>query len=480
MRDRNHNLKTRPLTSPHRLLLAISGACAIALGAVCVPAFGAGHARPAANPGQPAQPLKAGDELAAAEAESAAHAADGVAAIVNDTLISTYDLRQRMALFAATSGGHMADDALKALKGQVLKQLETERLQLLEAQKNDVTVSSEEVDKAIQQILTDNHLQKPQLIELLGHSGVQIETLRGQIAAQIAWAKTVQGQYGDRVHVNKEEVDAEMNRLAQGKDKPHFLVSEIFKSVDSPEQEPKVLKDMQDLETQLHGGASFSTIARQFSQNPTAAHGGDLGIVLEGQLPHELFEAVAKMRPGEVSEPIRSVGGFYIMGLRDRQESETAQHADPTPPPNPNPDVLTLARVLLPIGPKPSKELLGQAIQASQALRQHITSCEVAAQAPKAMRGVQYFNLGAMRISELSAQMQTEIRNAPPGGVTQPFQSAAGIELIVRCDQPIVQPHAWHMPAREEVENQLFEDKMGVFSRQYMRDLRRNADVEDK
>ncbi|MGH6872332.1 MAG: foldase protein PrsA [Rhizomicrobium sp.] len=460
----------------HRFLLAFSAATALSLCAVSLPAFGAGPAKPATPAPQPA---KAGDELAAAQAESAAHAADGVAAIVNDTLISTYDLRQRTALFAATSGARPSDEALKQLRGQVLKQLETERLQLLEAQKNNVTVSAEEVDKAIDQILTDNHLKKEQLSELLGRAGVQMETLRGQIAAQIAWAKTVQGEYGDRVHVSKEEVDAEMARMEAGKDKPHFLVSEIFESVDSPEQEPKVLKDMQDLETQLHQGGSFTTIARQFSQNPTAAQGGDLGVIQEGQVPAELYAAINKMHPGEISEPIRSVGGYYILALRERQEGANAK-VDNDPPPNPNPDVLSLVRLLLPIGSKPPPKLVQEAVMAANALRAHIADCAAAPEVAKQMHGVQFFNLGSMRVSDLSTTMQTEIRNAPPGGVTQPFQSPAGIELIVRCDRAAPQITTYHMPAREAVENQIFEDKMGVFSRQYMRDLRRNADIEDK
>jgi peptidyl-prolyl cis-trans isomerase SurA len=471
------------LTHHNRFLIAFSGACALALCAVAIPAPSAARPpKPAAQAG--AAPAKGIDEVAAAQAEAEAHSADGVAAVVNDSLISTYDLRQRVALYVATSGARApSEEMLKQIKDQVLKQLETERLQLLEAQKNDITVSADEVDKAIGQIVSDNHLTEEQLKAVLAHAGVQMATLRAQIAAQIAWAKTVQGQYGDRVQVSKEEVDAEVNRISAGKDKPHFLVSEIFESVDTPDQEPKVLKDMQDLVTQLEQGGNFQTIARQFSQNPTAAHGGDLGIVQEGQIPNDLYTALLKLHTGEISPPVRSVGGFYILYLRDRQEGAASATPDPAPapPPNPNPDSLALVRILLPVGSKPSKALVQQAAQAAGAMREHIASCAMAPQVVKQIRGAQFFNLGTMKLNELSAEMQSAIKNTPPGGVTAPFLSAAGVELIVRCDQgaPRAAGH-FHVPKREEVENQLFEDKMAVFSRQYMRDLRRNADVEAK
>jgi peptidyl-prolyl cis-trans isomerase SurA len=465
------------LIAPHRHLLALTGACALALCVASWPAIGAGKPPVSAQ----AKPPAKDDEIAAAEAESAAHSADGVAAVVNDSLITTYDLRQRMALFVATSGTKPSDDALKEIRGQVLKQLETERLQLLEAQKNDVTVSAEDVDKAIEEILKDNHLQKDQLTGVLTHAGVQMATLRAQIAAQIAWSKAVQGEYGDRVHVSKEEVDAELARIAQGSDKPHFLVSEIFEAVDSPEQEPKVLKDMQALQTQLQQGAPFSTVARQFSQNPTAAQGGDLGVVQESQLPSELGDALANMHAGEISPPIRSVGGFYILALRERQEAMGTKIPDQaTQAASANPDVLSLVRILLPIGPKPPKTLVERAAEAAGALRSHIASCAAAPGVVKQMPGAQFFNLGAMRISEMSEAMQTQIKNTPPGGTTQPFESAAGIELIVRCDKPAPHISVFKMPTSDAVEGQIFEQKMSVFSRQYMRDLRRTADIEAK
>jgi len=452
--------------------------CAFALAlASGLPADGAGKRPAPAEAGSP----PGGDEVSAAAAQASLHSADGVAAIVNDSLISDYDLRQRVALFLATSGVRPGEDAMKEIRDQVLKQLETERMELLEAQKNNTTVSASEVDKQIDGIIGDNHLSMDQLKGLLSHAGVQMATLRAQIAAQIAWAKTVQDQFGDRVNVSKDEVDAQLGRMAQGANKPHFLVSEIFLSVDTPEQDAKVLKDAQELETQLQQGAPFPSVARQFSQNPTAAQGGDIGVVQQGQLSQALDDALMKMRPGEVSPPIRSAGGYYILALRERQEAMGTKLPDPATQQSTTPaGTLPLARVLLPIGPKPPQALLENAIKAAGVVRQRITTCASAAEIVKQMHGAQFFDLGVMRISELSEAMQTEIKNAGPGETTQPFQSAAGIELIVRCDKAPPRVSVFQMPSRDEVENQLFEEKMSVFSRQYLRDLRRDADIESK
>lgn len=407
------------------------------------------------------------------------HRGDGVAAIVNDTVISDFDLRQRVALFVATSGARPNDKQMKEIRSQVLEQLETERLQLLEAQRGNITVSSGEVDKAIDNIISDNHLTMDRLDAMLHANGVYMATLRAQIAAQIAWSKTVQSRYGEDVHVTQADIDGELQRLAEGANKPRFRVSEIFMAVDTPEEADKVEKEMEELAGQIQTGAPFAAVARQFSQNPTAAQGGDLGWVVPGQLPPELDKVLLDMQPGGVTKPIRSTGGFYILALRAREEPEGTKAPEAEKPQYP-PGILPLARVLLPIGPKPPKDLLQRATEAAGVIRSNIQNCAMLPQLVGQMQGAVYMNLGTMHLTDLSQQMQAALANTSPGETTQPFHSDAGVELIVRCD--VAQPKitTFKMPTRDEVEQKLYEDQITVLARRYMRDLRRNADIETR
>ena len=417
------------------------------------------------------------DEAAAAAREDRT---DGVAAVVNDSPISNYDVRQRMQLFMATSGAKPSPEAQKEIRGQVLKQLETERLELLEAEKSKVTVSASEVDKAINDIMTDNHLSQEQLNKLLASADVRMATLRAQIAAQIAWSKLVQDALGDRVHVSQLDVDDELARLKQGADKPHYVVSEIFQAVDTPEQDAKVKKDMEDLKQQLDAGAPFSAVARQLSQNPTAAQGGDMGVVQEGQLPPELDKVLKTMHSGDKVGPIRATGGYYILFLRELQLPEgaklpaEAQAPVPTGPAG----TLSFSRILLPLPPKPPKDLVERAGQAAAVMRSQIQSCAAAKQVAAKLPGASYMNLENMRLADLNAEMQQALHEAGPGGVTPPMVSAAGVELLVRCDK--APPHVAfvHVPSRDVVEQQIYEEQITTLARQYLRDLRRDADVE--
>ena len=59
------------------------------------------------------------------------------------------------------------------------------------------------------------------------------------------------------MHVSKEDVQAELGRIKEGSNKPRFLVSEIFEPVDTPEQDAKVHKDMDDLANQISLGSAL-------------------------------------------------------------------------------------------------------------------------------------------------------------------------------------------------------------------------------
>lgn len=422
-----------------------------------------------------------GQPNAAEEAASVVHHGDGVAAIVNDSVISDYDLRQRMALFLATSGARPNQEQLESIRDQVLKQLETDRMEILEAQKNNVAVSASDVDKAIDNIVKDNNLTMDQLKTMLSSSGVDMATLRAQISTQIAWSKLVQDALGDRVHITPEEVDAEYARIKQGANKPRFHVAEIFEAVDSPEQDAKVQKDMADLKAQVEQGAPFSAVARQFSQNPMAAQGGDLGWVQDGQLPPELDAALKTMHPGDLSQPIRSTGGYYLLYYRERQEPagtkipDASQQSTTTPA-----GTLPLARVLLPIGPKPAKDLAERAMQAAAVMRSHMAGCDHLQQLVAKMPGSVYMNLGTMNLKQLSTEMQTALAKTQAGEPTEPFSSAAGIEIIVRCDKPVPKLSVIAIPTKDQIEQQLYEAQIEVQARRYLRDLRREADVETR
>jgi len=405
----------------------------------------------------------------------------GVAAIVNDYVISDYDLDQRVALFIATSGVRPTPETLAQIRAQVLRSVEDEVLELQEAARHKITVSKAEVDKALQNISNENKIPVEQILSTVTNAGVTVETFRQQLAAQLTWQRVVGARYGTDILINAQQVDEAMERLKQGADKPQFLVSEIFIAVDRPEDETSVRASATQIAEQLKQGAPFATVASQFSQSPSAADGGDIGWVIQGQLSEDIDGALSELKPGEVAGPVRSEGGYYVVQLRDRREpigtviDETPASAvfDPETP-------IPLDRLLVPIPANASDMIKERAKELGTNIRNSVRSCTDLPTVSSQLQGSVYTRLGQMKPAALAQELRDALEKTEPGRVVEPFFSPAGLEVIMRCDTPVVKPVVFQLPTREELEQQLFVQQMSVFAKSYLRDLRRNAVVETR
>jgi len=404
----------------------------------------------------------------------------GVAAIVNDYVISEYDLDQRTALFLATSGVRPTKDTLPQIRAQVLRSLEDEILELQEATKHKISVNKTDVDKALQNIADDNHLTVAQIITSITNNGVVIETFRQQVAAQIIWQKLVAARYGTDILINDSQVDEALDRLKKGADKPQFLLSEIFVAVDRPEDEMNVKTSAEQIVLQIKQGAPFTAVASQFSQTPSAADGGDVGWVVQGQLSEDLDRAIAELRPGQIAGPIRAEGGFYVVQLRDRREpfgtvvQETkVEVADPMA-------ALPLDRLLIPLPPNPDAMLKQRAMLLATNVKSQVRACADLPNVANQLTGTVYTKLGQMLPKDLNPELRDALAKTGPGEVVEPFFSPAGLEIIMRCDPAPPKLVAFELPSRDQLQQQLFVQQMTIYAKSYLRDLRRDAVVETR
>jgi peptidyl-prolyl cis-trans isomerase SurA len=89
-------------------------------------------------------------------------------------------------------------------------------------------------------------------------------------------------------------------------------------------------------------------------------------------------------------------------------------------------------------------------------------------------------SLGTISPKSLSAQVQAALAKTDPGGIGQPFISAAGIEIIARCDSRVEPIASITIPTPEQMKNELFQQRVGMLARSYLRDLRRDAVIETR
>lgn len=415
-------------------------------------------------------------------AHSAAYAQEDtqrIAAVVNDEVISVYDLEQRVSLITSSTGVDSAGEAGKRLRQQVLRTLIDEKLQMQEAKRMEVTVDQKEVQETLSGIAEQNRMTVDQLSETLVRSGVSIESLLTQIQAELVWSDLVRRRFLSRIAPGDEQVDAVLARMEANAGKPEYLVAEIFLSVESPEDDEEVRRSALRLVEQLQQGAAFNAVARQFSQAATAATGGDLGWVQEGQLSSELDKALAEIKPGDVSPPLRGSGGYYILLLRDKRSAVggglSGVEVDVRQVMFPYASDQDPAKRISIANAEPGNPVAAATIARARTALQAAVDCKNFDVVTQQLGQNVLADGGKMMLADVPHLFRDISGTLELGVMSEPILSSQGVHMVMVCDRKSMDSK---LPPRDVVEARLNQEALSLRARRYLRDLRRDAVVE--
>lgn len=396
--------------------------------------------------------------------------AESVAAVVNDDIVSTYDLVQRMRLLGVTSGIQPDENSLPQLQREALRSLVEERLQFQELRrvekenKVEIIASDKEVDAEIDQVARGNNMTGEQLLTQLRAAGVGPETFRSQIRAEVSWQSYIRGRFGSRLRIGQDQIKAVQAQLQASAGKPQFQISEVVIDPNRVGGQAAAMQGAEQLIQQIQQGAPFPAVARQFSSSPTAANGGDAGWVGSGEIPTEVEAALDQLRAGQLSRPIQTQDGIYIVLLRDKRAGS-------------NVVLVNLKQAAVPLAQDTTAEQLEAARVTLEAVRPKVTGCaDLEAQAGT-VQGVMAGDLGEAEIGGLSPGFQEAVANTPDGKLSQPIRTAAGLHLIMVCGR---RQSGAQIPTAQQIENRLFGQQLSMISRRLLRDLRNVATIETR
>ena len=250
---------------------------------------------------------------------AAAQTAQQIAAVVNEDIITTQGLTDRLTLAVATSGLPNDENTRRQLAPQVLRTYIDETLQLQEAQRLNLSATEAEVDRALGTIAERNRIDLATLTGFLRQRGADPEGLRSQLRAQIAWVKIVNQELRPRVVVTREQVEIALRGGTTSAADAELQLAEILLPVYEPGQEAQTLEEAGELVAALRNGADFSALARQVSTAASAENGGDLGWVRASAILPDFREPLLSLDKGEIGEPIASPAGVHVFLLRDRR-----------------------------------------------------------------------------------------------------------------------------------------------------------------
>ncbi|MCP5420612.1 MAG: peptidylprolyl isomerase [Gammaproteobacteria bacterium] len=252
--------------------------------------------------------------------EASGQQLDTIVAVVDDDVITRSELDSAMASVTAQlrQRGTPAPPR-DVLQKQILERLILGQLQVRAAERNGVVVDDQTLNATIEGLAQRNHLTLSQMRAALERDGISYPQFREDIRNELLANRLRQRVVDSQINISEQEVDDQLNVSGpkpQGGGAQEYHIAQILIGVPdgaTPDQIDAARQRIEQVREKLNHGADFASEAAAVSDGRQALEGGDLGWRTPEQLPTLFADVVPRLKPGQVSEPIRSPSGFHLV-----------------------------------------------------------------------------------------------------------------------------------------------------------------------
>ena len=263
---------------------------------------------------------------------SQAQVIDGIAAVVNEEVITSFELDKEYQQIQKEMEKLPPGEKM-GLRSVALNRLVDKKLIDQKIRELDIKVLDDEVKLAIDDVKKQNHMTQESLVQALAGQGLTFEQYRAQLKEQLERLRLMSQEVRSKIQVGEQDIRDyyDANRAKFGAVE-QFRARHIFFKVDrkgGAAELARVEAIAAGVLKQVRAGKDFAELAKTYSDDPAAAKdGGDLGTFKKADMLPEIGNSVAAMKPGEVSELVLSQAGLHIIKLEERTQSTGKPFAD--------------------------------------------------------------------------------------------------------------------------------------------------------
>lgn len=245
-------------------------------------------------------------------------------AVVNDQIITGYDVAQRARLMSIASGGSETvgtDTALDALIEDTLR--------IQAARRAGIDPSQDEVRAGFDEISRLNKRDPEQMRSYFRSQGVSDEALDMQMKAEVAWRQLIRQRYGNRSRVSQEEVQqavAQGDVVTPAAAQTVYRLSQLVVPLDP--NAPQSVADAAMAQANAVRGQLTSCADVEARKAGYHKISGDVGSMSLASMPDPVRNAVSGLEAGQITQPVRSNDGIHVIVVCEKNTAEAKTPAD--------------------------------------------------------------------------------------------------------------------------------------------------------
>ncbi len=261
---------------------------------------------------------------------SDAEVIEKIVAVVNGEIITLSELREisvpyleKMKLKFSLDNNK---EQIREIEKRILDQLIDEKLINQEADRLKIEITEKEVDVAIRDVMDKNKVSKDQFKQVLLEEGITFEKYRDQLKNQIKKMRLLDQEIKSKVQVAEKEIEEYYKEhIDSFNSPPEIRLQQILLMIPpkASEQEiDQIRKKAGEIEQKIREGGDFTAMVKLYSQDSSAAMGGDMGVFRQGELLPALNDVAFSLGVGEASSLIQTPKGFHIIKVLDKRERQ--------------------------------------------------------------------------------------------------------------------------------------------------------------
>ena len=388
---------------------------------------------------------------------------DRIIAVVNDEAITAYELRARL----ATVERQLRDQKVQlppreVLEKQLLERMITDRVQLQYAKETGLRVSDLDLDAAMRRIAEGNKLPLQDFRAALEKDGIAWAKFREEIREEIVLSRLREREVQSRVVVTDGEIDNYLANLVAGGGSANIEVrtAHIILRVPeqaTPDQLMRIGARARAALDQIRRGDDFAKVAASYSDAPDGLSGGLMGARPLDRLPALYADAVKKLKPGEVSDILRSPAGFHIVKLIDQSGGAAKPVAALKQ---------TRARHIL--------------IKVNELVSEAEAKRKLVALKERLENGADFAELARLHSNDLSAAKGGDLGWLYQGDTVPDFEAAMDALKINQISQPVQSPFGFHLiQVLERRTENVTDERQRLAARQVLRERKADEAYQD-
>ncbi|MDR2107309.1 MAG: peptidylprolyl isomerase [Holosporaceae bacterium] len=392
---------------------------------------------------------------------------EGIVAIVNRDVITSSDLKKRLAWTLFSIGENSSSpEAGSRLSREVLREMINEHLKWQCAMKYAPPggwATDEETEAVFSSIAKRGGLDRESFCKMLKQKNIDKDVLLKQIRVNLAWSAYVSARYGKFINISESEIKRTLADIKEKRNMEFYCVRRMFFPVSDAKNDAAVLSHANNLRQMLAKGTDFGSLAVQFSKSPDAGRGGEIGWIFRGQLSSEEDAKLAGMRVGETAI-VRNSRGYAILLLQDKKEAGTAALT-----------TVKVVQVAVPFGESaPAEEELRQLTDYAVNLKRISGDCRELIKNARDSGICAVSEPITIALEAMQPQFRSKIAALRPGCASDPITAPGAVVIFCLLDK---KTREIPEPTAAEIKSQKMNERLSVFSDREIRDLRKKSDI---